>query len=382
MLSLRIAIRFLRKSPVQSTLIILGVSVGIAVQIFIGSLIASLQTYLIETTLGSSPHLIITPTTTDGSLSLDKELQAALRKSNNIKWILPESNVSAVIARGSLTTPLYIRCGDPKTLDEVYKISPKIKKGLYLLGNNKVVVGTVFAEKYHLSPGNNIFLTLPGQPTHKLAISGIADFGSKQLNETLAFSDDRFGQTALGLGSDQYSMIVIQLNDVFKSTEDAAAIAKADKHVKVADWQVEQKDLLSGLQAQSSSTLMIQFFVIIAVALGIASTLSISAIQKTRQIGILKALGLTDRRAGQVFLWQGLLLGILGASGGLLLGVGLIAIFQVTAGTRPGSFPIHPQLSFVAASFAIGVAVAMLSSLLPSRRTSRLDPIEVIQSGG
>lgn len=382
MLSLRIANRFLRKSPVQTLLIILAVSVGIAVQIFIGSLITSLQAYLIDTTLGSSPHLIITSSRTDSPVALDQNLQTVLRKDKNIKWILPECNVSAVIARGSQTTPLSIRCGDPQTLDEVYKISPKIKKGIYLLGNNRIVVGPVFAEKYGLSPGRNIFLTLPGKPTYKLTVSGIADFGSKQLNETLAFSDERFGQAALGLKSNQFNMVVLQLNDVFTSTADARAIIQGDKHVKVADWRVEQKDLLSGLQAQSSSSLMIQFFVMIAVALGIASTLSFSAIQKTRQIGILKALGFTDRRAGLVFLWQGVVLGILGASGGLLLGIGLIALFQATAGSRPGSFPIYPQLTFVLLSFAIGVAVAMLAAILPSRRTSRLDPIEVIQGGG
>jgi lipoprotein-releasing system permease protein len=382
MLSLRIAVRFLRKSPVQSILIILGVSVGISVQIFIGSLIASLQTYLIDTTLGSSPHLTITSTKTDGPIALDPELKTALGKISGVKWTLPECNVSAVVAKGSQTTPLAIRCGEPKTLDNVYKISPKITKGQYVLGNDNIIVGTVFADKYGLSPGSDISLTLPGQPAQQVTVSGVADFGSKQLNETLAFSDTKFGQAALGLNSDQYSMIVLQLNDVFQSTADAATITKTDKHAKVADWQVEQKDLLSGLQAQSSSTLMIQFFVMVAVALGIASTLSFSAIQKTRQIGILKALGLTDRRAGLVFLWQGILLGILGASGGLLLGVGLIAIFTATAGSRPGSFPITPQATFVAVSFAIGVAVAVVSALLPTRRTSRLDPIEVIQSGG
>lgn len=349
-------------------LIVLAMAVGIAVQVFIGSLTTGLQAFLIETTLGSSPHLIITSAKTDGYVALDKELQTALRKSANIKWILPECNLSAVIARGSLTTPLSIQCGDPQTLDEVYKISPKIKKGLYILGDNKVVIGTIFAEKYRLVPGRNIFLTLPGKPAYKLTVSGIADFGTKQLNETLAFSDDRFGQAALSFNADQYSIIAIQLKDVFKSTTDAAAIKKADKHIKVADWQVEQKDLLSGLRAQSSSTLLIQFFLIIAVASGIASTFSISAIQESRHTDILNALGLTEqRRAGLVLLWQGLILGLLGATGGLLLGIGLISVFTLPSAGNPGSFPIHPRLDFLLVSFAVGVLVAIVFSILPYR---------------
>jgi ABC-type lipoprotein release transport system permease subunit len=64
----------------------------------------------------------------------------------------------------------------------------------------------------------------------------------------------------------------------------------------VVDWQDENEELLSGLAAQSGSSFMIQAFVLVAVALGIASTLAISAVQKTSQIGILKAMGMTDGR--------------------------------------------------------------------------------------
>jgi len=100
-------------------------------------------------------------------------------------------------------------------------------------------------------------------------------------------------------------------------------------------------------------------------------------VQKTRQIGILKAMGMHDARAGRIFLWQAALLGVTGAAVGVGVGLALIVLFSRFAST----FTITPQWSFVAVSFAVGVLVALLSSLIPSRRTSRLDPIEVIQSG-
>jgi lipoprotein-releasing system permease protein len=122
--------------------------------------------------------------------------------------------------------------------------------------------------------------------------------------------------------------------------------------------------------------------VVIAVALGIASTLAVSAIQKTRQIGILKALGMSDGRTGTVFMWQGVMLGALGTAGGVGLALGLIAIFQqVSAGAEEALFPIEPQLGFIAISAAVGIGIAMASAIIPSRRTARLDPIEVIQNG-
>ena len=79
---------------------------------------------------------------------------------------------------------------------------------------------------------------------------------------------------------------------------------------------------------------MIQFFVLVAVALGIASTLAISAVQKTRQIGILKAMGMRDRQSGRMFLWQALILGVSGAAVGVAAGLGLIALFSFLAQLR------------------------------------------------
>ena len=149
----------------------------------------------------------------------------------------------------------------------------------------------------------------------------------------------------------------------------------------MTEWQAENADLLSALQSQSSSSYMIQFFVLVAVALGIASTLAISAVQKTRQIGILKAMGMKDRQSGRIFLWQALILGVSGAAVGVAAGLGLIALFTFLGRDSESLFPITPQVGFVVISFVVGVLVAVVSSFIPSRRTSKLDPIEVIQGG-
>ena len=126
---------------------------------------------------------------------------------------------------------------------------------------------------------------------------------------------------------------------------------------------------------------MIQFFVIVAVMLGIASTLAISAVQKTRQIGILKALGMTDGRTGRVFLFQAGTLGVLGTALGIGIGLGLIGLFGAFAGASSSSFPINAQPGFLVLSAVIGIGISLLSAIIPYRRTSRVDPIEVIQGG-
>jgi lipoprotein-releasing system permease protein len=104
-------------------------------------------------------------------------------------------------------------------------------------------------------------------------------------------------------------------------------------------------------------------------------------VQKTRQIGILKAMGMKDRQAGRIFLWQALILGVSGAAVGVAAGLALIAAFTYAGRNSTSLFPITPQVGFVVLSFVVGVLVAVASSLIPARRTSKLDPIEVIQGG-
>ncbi len=172
-----------------------------------------------------------------------------------------------------------------------------------------------------------------------------------------------------------------QIDDVFTSPEVAADVAAKYPQLQVTEWQAKNSELLTALQSQSTSSYMIQVFVIIAVMLGIASTLAISAVQKTRQIGILKALGMADGRTGLVFLWQAGILGVIGTALGIGISLGLIGAFSLIASSGDtGLFPIEPQLSFILFSAAIGIAIALISAIIPYRKTARLDPIEVIQS--
>jgi len=116
-------------------------------------------------------------------------------------------------------------------------------------------------------------------------------------------------QNVLGWSNDQFTQIQLQLNQPYDSVRVADQWAQQLPGISVIEWQGQNKELLVGLTSQSMSSYMIQGFVLIAVALGIASTLAIAAVQKTRQIGILKAMGLSDSAAGQVFLWQAAVLG-------------------------------------------------------------------------
>jgi len=213
-------------------------------------------------------------------------------------------------------------------------------------------------------------------------LEGVFDLGAQAANEQFVFSGSELAGAALNRPADQVSAVELQIDDVFASPQVAADLATAFPGLTISEWQTKNADLLTALQSQSTSSYMIQVFVIIAVMLGIASTLAISAVQKTRQIGILKALGMSDTRTGLVFLYQAGILGVIGTALGIAASLGLIAVFSLVAKSGgSGLFPIEPKLGFILVSAGIGIALALISAVIPYRRTARLDPIQVIQSG-
>jgi lipoprotein-releasing system permease protein len=143
------------------------------------------------------------------------------------------------------------------------------------------------------------------------------------------------------------------------------------------------QQLLNGLTAQSSSSVMIQAFVVIAVALGIASVLGVSVIQKSREIGILKATGTSTGTVLRIFLIEGAIVGLAGSLLGGVIGAGLSSFFAHAVKNPYGEslFPIAltPRL-FLTAS-AVALVTGLLSAWYPARHAARLDPAQVIRGG-
>ncbi len=141
--------------------------------------------------------------------------------------------------------------------------------------------------------------------------------------------------------------------------------------------------MLSALSSQSISSYVIQAFVLLAVALGISSVLAVSVMQKSRQIGILKALGISTAGVSRIFLIQGALLGLIGSVLGSFLGGFLLWGFFTFTADEAGE-PLFP-ITFDPLVFLLAIAVATLAGMgaaaIPARRAARLNTIEVIKNG-
>lgn len=381
MLELKIAWRFLWRSKAQSILIIFGIGVGIAVQVFVGSLITSLQQSLLDSTVGSSSHVTIEPPAGEAAFSFTSADVQELRTDPRITAVAPVQVLSALVPVGGSSAPVVVTGGTYEDVDSIYKLSEKMVAGEVTLDGDRIVIGKDFAEQYGLAPGDPLELVLADGSSVLARVEGVFDLGAQAVNQQSVFTGLDAASAALGRPPDEVSAVEMQIDDVFTSPEVAADVALVYPQLQVTEWQAKNSELLTALQSQSTSSYMIQVFVIIAVMLGIASTLAISAVQKTRQIGILKALGMADGRTGLVFLWQAGILGAIGTALGIGISLGLIAVFDTIARSQDtGLFPIEPQVGFVLLSAGIGIAIALISAIIPYRKTARLDPIEVIQS--
>ena len=217
-----------------------------------------------------------------------------------------------------------------------------------------------------------------------LEVVGLFDLGIASLNESWLVAELDTTQAVFG-EEDQLSSIETQVDDVFAADEIADDIEGnvEDEGLVTTNWKVENESLLSGLTGQSISSYMIQIFVLVAVLLGIASVLAISGVQKSKQLGILKAMGIKDRTAGLIFLFQGFILGTIGAIIGAAVGLGLMYAFSVFVKNPDGTalVPFYFDPLFVSLSVLIAIVASTLAAFIPAQNSSKLNPIEVIQNG-
>jgi len=385
--SLKIAVRFLKSGKGQTFLIVLGIAIGVSVQVFIGSLIGGLQKSLINTTVGNSSHITILSTTDDKLIKDYNWIIGYIEsKDSRITKISPVLDQPGFINRDKKSDSILVRGVIFQEADKIYDIKSRLIEGNLPEKDFEVVIGKDLQQDLGVNTGDKIVVTTPGGLRQEFRISGVFDLKVQSLNKnwfltTLNSAQSLFGQrgkiTSIEMQVDESQVLIA--DDISKSLSGL----NLKGNLKITNWKEQNEQLLSGLNGQSVSSYMIQLFVIISVVLGIASVLAISVMQKSKQIGILKAMGIRNSQASLIFFYQGLILGVLGGIMGIILGFGLSYSFTIFArnpdGTPIVALSIEP--SFFALSFVIAVVASSLAALVPARKSSRLDPIEVIKNG-
>lgn len=403
MFNLAIAFRFLKEGRTQTALILFGITMGIAVQVFLNSLIVGLQRSLVDQIVGTAPHITATmpdlvpsaslpsseagrPTlarvvTNEGNVKPIRDwrpIADQLRKIGAFKVINPVARGAGFILQGEKSLPVTLQGFDLETADVLYDIRSRMTAGRFETGANGILIGKELAAKLRVGVGSSLRITVPSGSTDLYPVNGIFDLGSLPVNEGWVIVGLPRAQILYGLNQG-LTEIELQIADVFAADRRAADLRKAFPDLKWLSWKETNTEILRALQSQSSSSYMIQFFVLLSVTLGIASVLAVTVVQKQRQIGILKALGTRTRDVGRIFIIQGAALGLAGSILGSLAGFGLIELFMsIPSQTR---FPIPVEIGPIAFSVAVATAAGTLAAFAPARRAARLNPIEVIRNG-
>lgn len=392
-----IAIRFLREGRAQSTLILVGIAVGVAVIVFLTALINGLQGNIIDRTLGTQAHIKVQPAEetnrilapADGTVQLVLENRRAqrLRSINNWQQVrdvldtLPQvTAVSPVISgpafarRGEALESVALVGIDATRYQRIIPVQDDIVEGVFRIGAGDAVVGRQLALELGMRVGDKVRIDGGQGRESVLNVAGIFELGVRELDARYVYLDMKQAQSLLDLPG-AATLIDVTIDDIFAAQPVAARIARLTG-LKAESWMETNAQLMNALRSQSLSTQMISLFVALSVALGIASVLSVSVVQRTREIGILRAMGTTRRQMLRVFLVQGALFGLAGSVLGGAAGYGLVAAFN-TFGPRLFYIPVEPALLVGAAVLA--TLTGVVSAALPARRAARMDPVEAIR---
>jgi lipoprotein-releasing system permease protein len=212
-----------------------------------------------------------------------------------------------------------------------------------------------------------------------VTIAGVFTLGNEGIDGAWVLASLRHAQALYALPGG-VTTIELKVAEVFEA-EQVASDVRGRTGLRTDSWMTINAELLAGLSAQSSSKGMIQFFVIVAVALGIASVLIVSVVQKSREIGILRAVGTPSGRIMRVFLIQGGVLGIAGSIVGCGLGAVFAKLFEQIARDPNGApkFPVQLELGTFVFATGVAIGVGLVSAVIPARRAARLDPVTAIR---
>lgn len=409
-----IAISFLREGRIQSLMITLGVAIGVAVIIFITALIQGLQTNLIESTLGSQAHIrlvapdevnLIAPSA-DDTLQLiqeDKRPQR-LRSINNWQQItdtldqLPlltavSPNVSGpgFVRRGEALESVILVGTDLARYQNIIPLDEYLISGELRVGADNVLIGSELAKDLGVEVGSKLRLdtgqdsSSSNNPSNNLGsninnngavvnIAGIFELGVRELDARYVYLDLKQAQSLLNLPGG-ITVIDLTVEDIFEAEEIAAQVGRLTS-LQAESWIQTNAQLLSGLTAQSLSSNMIVVFVAISVAFGIASVLSVSVVQRTREIGILRAMGATRQQILRIFLIQGAIFGLLGS----IVGSGVSYVLVWSFNTfGPDIFTIPISINLILVTMSLATLTGVIAAAIPSRRAAVLDPVVAIR---
>ncbi len=398
--ALMVSLRYLREGRMQTVLILAGVTAGVAVIIFLTTLISQLQASIIDKTLGSQAHIVLKAAQAVNRTTLPADQTAAIiqpraqrlraidqwsavaqlaAQTPGVLAVSPMLSGAGFAARADASQPIAMMGIDTQAYQRIVRMEKYLKVGRFEVSGANAVIGVELAKDLGVTVGDKIRLVTMDGRNDLFSIAGIFDIGNRDLNRRWVFISVKVAQTLLDLPGG-ITQIDLRVADLF-AAEAIARPLQAQTGLQVESWMQSNAQLLSALNSQSISNNLIRAFVTVIVAVGIASVLVVTVVQKQKEIGILRAMGASPQRIMAVFLLQGGFYGLLGSALGSGLALGLLNFFSRITRNADGSVLVSPDLDIavVLGACALALGVGLLAAALPARRAAQLDPVQAIR---
>ena len=411
-LELQIASRYLRSrrgSKLLSLISIIaigGVLVGVSALIIIIGVMNGLQHDLREKILVGSPDIRVLTYGEDLKINAWDTVLTKIRKQPGVVAAAPFVLTEGVMTGGrDYASGVYIVGLPPqgRGVSDVTTIRSHATAGDFRFASTDgqqrgVVLGKLLAARFNKWPGDSVMLVSAALgkmnpvtgglvPTiERFEVTGIVQTGMYEYDNSYAFIALDKAQSLAGLGSG-VTGIEVKTTDRWQASRVANQLISAlGWPFRTVDWEEQNRSLFQALKLEKLGMGVILLLIVLVAAFNIVSTLTMVVADKTKEIGILKAMGMPARSIRRVFFAQGLVIGVVGTALGLILGfAGALALdrYQFIKLDPQVYFidhlPVSTQPGDVVWIVLASIAIAAIATVYPSVQASRLFPIEAIR---
>jgi lipoprotein-releasing system permease protein len=407
-----IAKTHLLTKPRQTIIAMLGVTFGIGMFIAMVSLMTGLNNFTEELTMTSSPDIHIYHDVTESRPSIIEEinrggmnkihhqkpknetpglrnaLQIAerIRKDKRVTGVAPSISSQVFYNSGPVQLNGIISGVDISEEDKLFSLRSKMKEGRMedLKANHDgLIMGKGLARKLNVRPGDRVVITTPQGYTMTLKVVGIFQMGMGAIDNIRSYANLSTVQTILQQDHLYITDINIKLIDLHQAKTIAPQYQQLYGYT-AEDWETANATFLTGTIIRNILTYSVSITLLIVAGFGIYNILNMTIISKMKDIAILKAMGFSGRDVKMIFMIQSLVIGFLGSVLGLIIGFILSTLIS-KAPFNGGDFisldhfPVNFDPKYYIIGIIFGVTTTAFAGYLPSRKASKIDPIEILR---
>src|SRR3989338_1646292 len=345
-----------------------GVALGCAALIVVLAVMSGFGAELRDKIVGTNMHLVV-----EGreGIPYPTKLQDQVKQVAHVQGVSPFIAGEAVLRTEERVIGVVVRGIDPATEQSVTKITDYLHGQPLALNPKQLLIGRELASILGVTTGQHVSLIAPVDGTrYDVTIGGIFESGMYEYDARLAYVHLQLAQALFGLEG-SVTGLGVRLDELRHADATATAIARILPPVfQVRTWMSMNQNLFEALKLEKLAMFVILTLIVVVAAANIVATLLMMVMERTKDIGILKSVGATSRSIRLIFTYEGLLIGFLGTTLGVALGVGICWVQQTYGIVRlPGSIyyldTLPVQLRWADAA-AVGVSALLISLIATS----------------